>query len=169
LELPTLPPIPLADAHAAAREWESKRNRDRANGAEPGRILFDEGHIEWANDQIYLNSREPEGGKTSFCVQHFDLGGLSIIGFPAEMFVSYQLDLMRQSRSPVIALSYTNGCINYLPAASDYPSGGYEVNEAYKYYAHPMFSPNCEQIVRAAAYDLLGITDPDTTPFLPTP
>jgi hypothetical protein len=81
------------------------------------------------------------------------------------MFVSYQLDLIRQSRSPVFTLGYTNGCINYLPAANDYAAGGYEVHEAYKYYAQPMFAPDCEKLVRAAAYELLEINDPDTTPY----
>ncbi len=154
VKLPTLPPIPLAVARSAVAEWESTLHSDRAKGAEPGRILFDLGHLEWAKDQVERNSTEPHGGQAQFSIQIIDLGGVSILGYPAEMFVSYQLDLMRQSRSPVFALGYTNGCIGYLPAASDYPAGGYEIHEAYKYYAHPMFAPDCEQVVRAASYEL---------------
>ncbi len=165
LELPTLPPIPLASAQSAVVEWESTLSRDRAKGAEPGRISFDIGHLEWAKDQVERNASEPQGGNVPFTIQMIDLGGVSLIGFPAEMFVSYQLDFIQQSRSPVFALGYTNGCIGYLPAASDYPIGGYEIDEAYKYYAQPMFSPECEQIVRATAYELLGVADPETTPY----
>ena len=165
LALPTLPPIPLETARSAVAEWEARLGSDRANGAEIGRVLFDQGHLEWAKDQVERNAAEPHGGTTSFRIQLLDLGGVSIIGFPAEMFVSYQLDLMRQSRSPVFALAYTNGCINYLPAANDYPAGGYEVSEAYKYYADPMFAPESEQMVRAAAYELMEFVDPDITPY----
>ena len=165
LKLPTLPPIPNAAARLAIAEWESKLEGDRANGAEPGRIMFDLGHLEWAKDQEERNRRDPDGGMTPFRVQLLNLGGVSIIGFSAEMFVSYQLDLMTQSNTPIFALGYTNGCTNYMPAASDYTGGGYEINEAYKYYGRPMFAPECEQIVRNAAYELLQITDPDTAPY----
>lgn len=165
LSLPALPPIAAQAASTAIAEWEAILDRDRTNGAEAGRILFDLGHLEWATDQLKRCETEPDGSSVAFTIQRLDLGGVSIIGFPAEMFVSYQLDLMQQSRSPVFALGYTNGCLNYLPAASDYAAGGYEVNEAYKYYGLPMFAPECEQIVRLAAYDLLNIEDPDTTPY----
>ena len=98
-------------------------------------------------------------------IQALDLGGVRLIGFPAEMFVSYQLDLIQQAQGPTLVLGYTNGCLNYLPAAADYALGGYEVDEAYKYYAMPMFAPECELLVRRAAYELLDISAPHLSPF----
>ena len=165
LKLPTLPPIPLDEARKELDHWTDQLNRHLTSGANEGALMFDRARIEWALDQLTRNEPGKDAGEVDFSIQCLDLGGVKIIGFPAEMFSSYQLDLIQQSTKPVFALSYTNGCANYLPAAADYPSGGYEVEDAYKYYASPMFAPEAELLVREAAYRLLDVDDPDTTPL----
>ena len=85
--------------------------------------------------------------------------------FPAEMFVQYGLDFQAQSEKPVFALGFTNGVHGYVPTAADYPYGGYEVNNAHRYYGLLMFSPACERLIRQAVYELLGIEKPDWTPY----
>jgi hypothetical protein len=100
-----------------------------------------------------------------FTMQLLELGGARILGMPAEMFVQYGLDFAAQASGPLLALAYTNGVHGYLPTAADYPYGGYEVDGAHRYYGTLMYAPACEGLVRAAAYELLGVRGPDTTPY----
>lgn len=100
-----------------------------------------------------------------FAIQHLQLGGIHVLGFPAEMFAQYQQDFSTQSFSAVLSLGYSNGCVGYIPTAAEYARGGYEVSEANKDYGSPMPSPACESLIRAAVYDLLGIESPDKTPY----
>jgi hypothetical protein len=88
-----------------------------------------------------------------------------MLGLPAEMFVQYALDFEKQASGPVISLAYTNGVHGYVPTAADYPFGGYEVSTAYKYYGTLMYTPDCEIMIRKAAYRLLGIENPEFTPY----
>lgn len=100
-----------------------------------------------------------------FTFQKLTLGGVHLLGFPAELFVQYQQDFRAQSLAPVFSLSYTNGCWNYLPTAAEYARGGYEVSEAFYYYDNPMFAPESEALLRAAVYRLLTLDAPDLTPY----
>ncbi|MBT4100413.1 MAG: hypothetical protein HOE86_22340 [Gemmatimonadetes bacterium] len=51
---------------------------------------------------------------------------------------------------------YSNGCNSYLPVASAYESGGYEVETAPLFYKLPAgFAPESEQNVRDTALQLL--------------
>src|SRR5262249_20934553 len=127
-------------------------------------ILLDEGHLAWAMESRAIPPSEIDAAQP-FTVQRLTLGGVHLLGFPAEMFVRYQLDFTAQSHEPVLALSYTNCCWNYVPTAAAYARGGYEVDEAFKYYGLRMFAPICESRIREAAYRLLRIEDPDLRPY----
>jgi hypothetical protein len=165
VELPLLPPPPLEECERWIAEWEATLERERAANAPPGHILFAEGRLEWGRAARTFAARSDFAAKQPFTVQRLTLGGIHLLGFPAEMFVQYQLDFARQSAAPVLSLSYTNGCWNYVPTAAEYARGGYEVDEAYKYYGTLMFTPECESLLRAAAYRLLAVEDPDQTPY----
>jgi hypothetical protein len=163
--LPMLPPPSREECARQVAEWEKTLARDREAGASPGRILFDAGRLEWAQSAHEVASRPDFQEAQPFAIQHLNLGGLHLLGFPAEMFVQYQLDFSAQSRAPVMSLGYTNGCWNYVPTAAEYPRGGYEVDDAHRYYGTLMFAPDCERILRSAAYKLLGLSEPDLTPY----
>ena len=165
VSLPMLPPPSVAECDAQVALYEERLAKSRASNAHAGQILYDEGILAWAQDYRRYAGLESFQETQEFAIQCLNLGGIQILGFPAEMFVQYQLDFSAQSRTPVLSLAYTNGCWNYLPTAEEYPRGGYEVNDANKYYGTLMFAPETEGIVRAAAYRLLGIPNPDTTPY----
>src|SRR5579871_359904 len=164
LELPLLPPPEDAALHSLERDWETKLQRAGDEG-QVGQVLMAEGHLAWVRECLRLNAERSYAVAQSFSIQHFSLEGVSLLGFPAEIFAQYALDFSRQTRQPVIALGYTNGCWNYVPTAAEYARGGYEVAEAYKYYGTQMFAPDCEPRIRQAVYPLLGIDDPDTSPY----
>jgi hypothetical protein len=70
-----------------------------------------------------------------FEVQALRLGTVGIAAAPAELFV--EIGLAIKQRSPfaaTLALGYANGCIGYVPVATAYPDGGYEVDRAHKGY-----------------------------------
>ncbi|MCS6776726.1 MAG: neutral/alkaline non-lysosomal ceramidase N-terminal domain-containing protein [Chloroherpetonaceae bacterium] len=166
VEIPMLPPPSVETCDAMIVEWQEALDRERARGADEGRIHWIQGRIDWARSARTLAERQNASAFTrAFSIQRFTLGGAHLIGFPAEMFVQYQLDLSAQARVPIFALSYTNGCWNYLPTAAEYARGGYEIEEAYRFYGTLMFAPECEPIVRDAAYALLQIDTPDRTPY----
>ncbi len=118
-----------------------------------------------AGSGITDGSRTSENASRPFRIQRLTLGGIHILGFPAEMFVQYQTDFSLQSSSPVFSLSYANGCHGYLPTGAECAVGGYEVEEAHRYYGTRSYAPECEHLVREAVYRLLGVEDADQTPY----
>ena len=165
LQLPMLPPTDAETLRAQEQEWEQKLERYRAEQADAGRIMLAEGHLTWTRECLQLNTERCYAVLHPFTIQHLSLGGISLLGFPAEMFAQYALDFARQSHRNVISLGYTNGCWNYVPTAAEYPRGGYEVEEAFKYYGTQMFAPECEPLIRRAVYHLLKLEEPDLTPY----
>ncbi len=95
--------------------------------------------------------------EVQFKIQRLSLGGVSLIGFPAEMFVRYQNDFRAMSAAPLFLISCSNGCLGYMPTADEYGRGGYEIEEAHRYYGKPMFAPESEERVRRGVEGLLLI------------
>lgn len=72
------------------------------------------------------------------------------------MFAQYQLDFTAQSSAPLFCLGYTNGCYGYLATDAEHKRGGYEIEEAHKYYGTLNFAPGCEAHIRHAVQTLLN-------------
>ena len=113
------------------------------------------GMVGWAKD--YVQAARRGGSPTeAFEIQTIRIGNLAVVGYPGEMFVDYQLFL--DDASPfdrTIALGYTNGCIGYVPTADAYPVGGYEVDQAFKYYGTLMIGAACEDMIKTTTVDML--------------
>jgi len=150
VSLPTQSVVDLSEQNGTGRSSFDKKVRAQTQNA--------------ATETVEPNVSVP------FTIQRLTLGSVHLLGFPAEMFAAYQQDFSRQSELPVIALSFVNGCVGYLPTAAEHERGGYEVSEAPHYYRTGILTPQCEAIVRAAAYELLGIESigsPDLSPLPP--
>lgn len=66
-------------------------------------------------------------------------GTVHLITLPGEPFAHTALTL-RAALAPtgvILVAGYTDGCPGYLPPACEHPLGGYEVNEAHRYYNLP--------------------------------
>ena len=77
-------------------------------------------------------------GKVECAVQALRLGDVALVGVAGEAFV--EIGLAVKARSPIphtIFLGYTNGCLGYLPTATAYEPGGYEVHRAHAVYRLP--------------------------------
>ncbi len=164
IELPLIPPPAREECQArldgARKDLEAERT-----GGNVGRILHAEGMVNFAEKQLSLCGQDAEALRTPFLMQRLTVAGHHLLGMPGEVMVQYALDFDRQSRMPVLVLGYTNGVLNYVPTAADYELGGYEVSDAYVYYNSLMFASDCEKLIREAAYDLLGIEQPNRAPY----
>jgi hypothetical protein len=62
------------------------------------------------------------------------LGGVTLLTFPGEMFVEYQLELKARladlHRSLAVVVGYTNGFVGYMPTPQAFALGGYETELA---------------------------------------
>ena len=114
-----------------------------------------EGRVGWAKD--YVQAARTGGNPTEpFAIQTIHIGNLALVSYPGEMFVDYQLFLEDTSLcDKTIALAYTNGCIGYVPTADAYPVGGYEIDQAFKYYGTLMIGPECEDRIKTTTIEML--------------
>ena len=114
------------------------------------------GQVAWAEDYVASARAQEQEPVQPFEIQAMRIGEVAVVAYPGEMFVDYQLTL--DTRSPfsrTVTLGYSNGCIGYVPTADAYPEGGYEVDQAFKYYGTLMIAPACEQFIKTATLDLL--------------
>ncbi len=155
--LPLLPPPSKDECGRQSTEALAHLEEGKAVGVGAGTLRDLQAHLEWATDQSAraLQSSQPQ--TQSFTVQRLLLGGVTLLGFPAEMFAAYQLDFTAQFRAPLLVLGCANGCWNYLPTAEEYGRGGYEVEEACHYYGNPMFAPASEERIRETVDRMLRL------------
>lgn len=86
-------------------------------------------------------------------IQVFCLGNAVISGIPGELFSTLGRAIKSGAgKKQVFISSCTNGNVGYIPARDAYAQGGYEIDEAYKYYGYPAaITPEAgEQIVNSA-------------------
>lgn len=112
------------DLGVAAAAW-----RDESRTAEPLRRMLLEHWIGWAE----ANAAEPPGswiGRVSL----LDWGGVPIVALPGEVFAETSLTIRgAMPAGPAMVLSYADGTPGYIPPASEYRFGGYEVDEAHRF------------------------------------
>jgi hypothetical protein len=66
------------------------------------------------------------------------LNGIVLVGVPGEPFAQLGRAIKDQAGAEqVFVIGYANDDIGYIPAAEEYERGGYEIDEAYKYYGYP--------------------------------
>lgn len=162
--LPLLPPPPVEECEERMRHWDEEAKAARERG-DVGHAMHAEGMRDYAEYERDIAARDETDLRHPFTLQCLEVGGARFLAMPAETVVQYALDFDRQTDGPVFPMGYTNGILNYLPTAADHGIGGYEVTEAYRYYGLLMFAPESERIVRGAAYRLLGVGEPDLTPY----
>ena len=156
VELPLLPSSSLEVCDRQLAEAEVHLERGRDTGADTGTLRELQAQLDWAVERRALALHPSPLPTQPFTIQRLRLGGVPLLGFPAEMFVGYQLDFTAQFRAPLLVLGTTNGCWNYLPTADEYARGGYEVEDACKYYGNTMFAPESDPRVREAVARLLA-------------
>jgi len=144
------------DLPALAAAWE-----DEARTAEPVRATVLQHWASWAR----RNADHPVGtwvGRVSV----LDWGGLPIVALPGEIFAETGLAIRAAcSGQPALVLSYADGTPGYIPPASEFGFGGYEVDEAHRFIGMPgAFAAGSAERLAQAAKTLLGLPKQAATP-----
>jgi hypothetical protein len=153
IELPFLPLPDPAEIERLRATWQEEEQALLQRGAKTGELERLKVFREWA-DEI---ERGTAPGSVPAEIMVIALGDVSIVLLPGESFVEFGLDIKRsQAPKPVITLAYSNGRPGYIPHRSAYPAGGYEVDEAYRYYGYPTcFAPEAGELIVQTAIDLV--------------
>lgn len=123
--------------------------RDEARTAEPARRNLLGYWTEWAQ-HVAPKGQEPLVARVTL----FDWGGVTIVALPGEIFTETALSIRAGiafgEQSFIIGFAEDNP--GYIPPASEFQHGGYEVDEAHRYYGMPMtFAPgSAEALARCA-------------------
>lgn len=159
---------PMADTVGASESWVSlaleRREpatpaemaalwRAERTTAEPMRGLILDHWIRWAETAAQTPS-DPLPGRVSL----LDWGGVAIVALPGEIFSESGLAIRAAfTGRPGLVVGYAEDNPGYIPPASEFPHGGYEVDEAHRYYGLPAsFAPGAAEALVAAAHRLLA-------------
>jgi neutral ceramidase len=130
--------------------WEAE-----AAGADPARSSLLRCWASWGHRQLTT----PAGRATSWTgsVTALRWGPAVIVALPGEPFAA-AAHAIRAHADPgdtVLVAGYCDGCPGYLPPAEEYARGGYEVEEAHRYYGLPgPFAEGAAEHMVAAATPL---------------
>jgi hypothetical protein len=131
-----------------ARRW-----RGELASADPVRATILHYWIAWAER---FDGVAP--GQWTGRVTVLDWGGVPIVALPGEIFAETGLSIRAAcSGRPALVLAYAEGTPGYIPPASEFASGGYEVEEAHRFFGLPgTFAPGSAEALADAAKTLLG-------------
>jgi neutral ceramidase len=150
VELPLLPLPSLDEARAARERAEVEYDEAVARGAsEPElRMLRYHGLNFARRTEAEIASGNPRTAMPA-SVHAIRIGDGAIVTAPGEIFAEIGMAVRERSPADVtLYAGYTNGCVSYIPAASEYPLGGYEPSYGNKTYGLPtQVSPESDRIL----------------------
>ncbi|MGH2531521.1 MAG: neutral/alkaline non-lysosomal ceramidase N-terminal domain-containing protein [Thermomicrobiales bacterium] len=156
VRLPLLPAVSSNDLRGLVERWHEERRSLAEGERHPGAIERLQVFLAWA--EALQAGRLPAVVEAEVMV--IALGDVALVLLPGELFVEFGLAIKeRAAPRPVVTLAYANGTPGYIPHRTAYPDGGYEVDEAYRYYGYPAcFAPEAGEAVVEAAIELLDAT-----------
>lgn len=132
-----------ADAAAWARELPT---------ATPGRQALLRNWLHWAGEVAPHPTASWTARVTVLC-----WGGLRIVALPGEPFSATARRITDRVPGECLVIGYADGSPGYLPPAEEFPYGGYEVDEAHRYYGMPApFAPGAAESLTELAVSLAG-------------
>jgi hypothetical protein len=139
--LETVPPQALAE------RWYRERET-----ADPARAALLTHWITWAAE-IAGRPLTPTEARVSV----LNWGGMPIVALPGEIFAETALQIrQKMAGSPSFVIGFAEDNPGYIPPASEYAFGGYEVDEAHRYYGQPAtFAAGSAEALAEAAVSLL--------------
>lgn len=124
-------------------------NALQQSSSEEERILHI-ARLRWAQQLYNRVAGNTAPGEVEAELQVLQIGEVVLIALPFEVFAETGLALRRQAPAATLVCGYANGNFGYLPPASEIARGGYEVEEAHKFYNQPAhFAVDAEEQVRA--------------------
>jgi hypothetical protein len=151
--LPLLPTVTSDELDGLVAGWQEKLRSTLSRERLPGEAERLEVFLAWA--EALRAGRLPEAVAAE--VMAIALGSVTLVLLPGESFVEFGLAIKeRAAPRAVMTLAYANGAPGYIPHRSAYPAGGYEVDEAHRYYGAPAcVAPEAGEAVVEAATEVL--------------
>lgn len=141
-----------ADLRALAAEWQAEYDA----APEPARALLLPHWIRWAQDNADIAP-----GSLTGRVSLTRWGTIRIVALPGEIFAETALAIraVAPDDGTLLVISYAEDTPGYIPPASEFAHGGYEVDEAYRFIGLPgRFAPGCAEALAFAAQQLLSLS-----------
>ncbi len=111
---------------------------------------------QWAQETMTLLEAGALPNAVSTEVQVIRIGELYIVAIPGEAFCQIGLAIKEHSPGRTLVIGYANDVVGYIPTEEAFEEGGYEVQEAYKYYSNLMLAPESAQILIETATNLMN-------------
>ena len=138
-EIIDLPLLPVLSSDALDREAD--RCRQALAEAEAVRDVLQgrmqKAMIGWTKTTLVDVMQGIVPTRVSVELQVIQLGGVILAGIPGELFSELGKEIKRSASCQVMVVGYANGDIGYIPTRQAYAKGGYEIEEAYKFYGFP--------------------------------
>jgi hypothetical protein len=126
--------------------------RDEALTAEPARQNLLGYWVDWAK-RVAPAVPKPLAARVTV----LNWGGVPVVALPGEIFTETALSIraaLRPERSAFV-IGFADDNPGYIPPISEFQHGGYEVDEAHRYYGQPMtFAPGSAEALAACAIKL---------------
>ena len=105
-----------------------------------------------------LDWQPSDGPGLTVDIQALRIGDLALVAIPSEFFSADGRALRAQSPSPeLVVAGWSNGLVGYTPTRRATATGGYEVDDAHRWYGHPAaWNPASGDNLRAAALKSIG-------------
>jgi len=151
IETPLAPMFAAADARRIMEERGRELDEKLAQGAISKTEHESDMVRNWAREVIAEYSRPGRATSRVLELQAFRLGEAVLMGTPGETFVEIGKAIKAASPAPhTFVLGTANGDVGYIPTASAFAEGGYEVERAYRFYGLTGFTPAVERAVTDA-------------------
>jgi len=153
--IPLQDPPPVAEAAEHFEQAKQALQRAEQEG-DPTQVRIRTTLANWTEKILELSQAGETGRVFRYDLQAFKVGDWAIVGLPGEVFCEYQLNI--DAASPfhrTMVLGVTNGCPSYIPIASEFEHGGYEVVDSMRYYGETQLDPATEQVILSQTADLL--------------
>ena len=105
-----------------------------------------------------LDWQPSDGPDLTVDIQALRIGDLALVALPSEFFSADGRALRAQTPSPeLVVAGWSNGLVGYTPTRRATATGGYEVDDAHRWYGHPAaWNPASGDNLRAAALESIG-------------
>ncbi|AJY44955.1 neutral/alkaline non-lysosomal ceramidase N-terminal domain-containing protein [Martelella endophytica] len=139
----------VAPVAELAADWARERE-----AADPARASLLDYWTVWAQT-VAQNIPNPLAERVTV----LDWGGVLLIALPGEIFTETALLLraLPGVGESAFVIGFADDNPGYIPPASEYAYGGYEVDEAHRYYSQSMsFAPGSAELLARCAADLVA-------------
>jgi hypothetical protein len=156
LTLPLLPAPTVEELHVFMDYW--RQPAARPDSPLPPHPKIAPAMLHWAERTLAQIQDGTVATHVTTEVQVIRVGALALVSAPGELFVELGLAVKAQAGVAHLFLcGFANDNIGYIPARRAYPHGGYEINEAYKYYGSPAaLAPEAGEVYVNAAVALVS-------------